>query len=449
MKAYKKEEIQELAQGVLDLGSACEEVEVRFATGLEELTRFSGNDIQQNVSNADTSISVRLLEKGRQGMASTNRLDKEGLSAMIRTARQVASFQEPLKDALPLVSTCTTPEGSHLDEATATLSPEARAEACKEAFEMGRKHEMDVSGIYSTGFGQMALANSAGLYCQYQRSSATWSNTFTSSDSSGWAEGQGAKVSDLNPSALAKEALQIALDSRNPGSVSPGDYTVVMPPAAVADLVMILNWLCFGGQDLVEGTGPLSSKVGEQLFNPSFHVQDDGAGLLVPSCPWDWEGNSRQIVDLVTEGRYLGAVHDRRSAKKLGIESTGHSLQQPNGYGAFPDNLVIAPGDSSIEKMIASTEKGLLVTHLHYTNVQDPNELLLTGMTRDGLFLIENGKVVRPVKNMRFTESLLRAFSNIESLTKERSYQSGFFGGGFLLPGMKIKDFRFSSETGF
>lgn len=313
---------------------------------------------------------------------------------------------------------------------------------------------METSGILSNSWSQLAIANSAGLRCRYQSSRARFSTTYHGADASGWSEGEARSFAALDIEALSLEARRIAQAAAGPGKPEPGPWTVVLPPAAVADLIMFLNWLGLGAQDHLAGTSPLASKTGQPLFSPLFSITDDAAHPLADGMPFDFDGVSRRTVPLVDKGVFLGPVHDRVTAKEASaqgtaVESTGHGLPRPNPHGPFPGNLVVAPGTASLEDLVAGTERGLFVTHLHYTNVQDRNEMMLTGMTRDGLFLIEQGRITRPVRNMRFTESLFRAFSNIEAVTRDQAFHGGFFGGGFVLPGLKIRDFHFTSESGF
>ena len=169
---------------------------------------------------------------------------------------------------------------------------------------------------------------------------------------------------------------------------------------------------------------------------------------MTPGLPFDFEGSPRQRVPLIENGIFRSTVHDRRTAKLSGVENTGHALPQPDSNGPMPLNMVMSAGDSSLEEMIASTEKGLLVTRLHYTNILNPMTMLLTGMTRDGLFKIEDGKVTNGLKNMRFTESVLHILNNVEELSKKLYKTETFWGGGgTVAPAIKVNDFHFTSKT--
>lgn len=449
MSVYTREAQDAILDQTLDLCKGLEQVELRLSASAEALSRFANNGIQQNLSQQDASLHISLVEGGRQGFAVTNRLDSTGLAALVDTARRIASFQEPARDLLPLVASCPTPEKDCLDPATASWGPEDKAALLARTFELARESGMEASGILSNSWSQLALANSAGLRCRYQGSRARFSTTYHGHNASGWSEGEARGHAGLDVEALSLEALRIAKAAANPQQPEPGAWTVVLPPAAVADLLMFLNWLGLGAQDHLAGTSPMADKTGKALFSPLFSLSDDAAHPLTDGMPFDFDGLSRRTVKLVDQGVFLGPVHDRITARQAGVESTGHALPRPNAHGPFPGNLVVAPGETTLDELVAGTQRGLFVTHLHYTNVQDRNELLLTGMTRDGLFLIENGNITRPVRNMRFTESLFRAFANIEAVSCDQAFHGGFFGGGFVLPGLKIRDFHFTSESGF
>ena len=449
MSTYTDRQLDGILDRILAACQGLERAEARLEVGGEALSRFANNGIQQNLSQQDATLHLTVVEKGRRGLAQTNRLDDAGLRAVVESARGVAALQEPARDLLPLLPSCATPERDVLDAATAEWGPEDKAARLEAVFALARRHGLESSGILSNAWSQLVIGNSAGLRCRYQSSRAEVSTTFHGADASGWAEAQARSHGGLDVEATAAEACRIALAAAAPGPATPGAWTVILPPAGVADLIMFLNWLGFGAQDHLAGTSPLAGKTGRTLFSPLFTVTDDANHPLTQGMPFDFDGVVRQRVALVEQGIFRGPVHDRVTGKEAGVESTGHGLPRPNAHGPFPGNLVVAPGESTLDELVAGTERGLFVTHLHYTNVQDRNEMMLTGMTRDGLFLVEDGRVTRPVRNMRFTESLFKAFSNIEAVTRDQVLHGGFFGGGFVLPGMKIRDFHFTSESGF
>ncbi len=442
-------QLQLQMEQVLDLCKECDLADVRIDTSYEALSRFANNNIQQNVAQTGTGLTLVLKENGRQATGNTNRLDKDSLRRLVESTRFAASKQKPMAEDVPLVAACPTAHKDSLDPATAELSPEEKARDIGLICEAAREQEMVAHGIYRNGYTQFAMANSAGLYCSFQSSSAAVSATVEGVDSTGWAEQENRKASVLQVGQVAQEATEIALRSRNPQPLEPGVYEVVLPPAGVADLLMFLSYSAFNAKALQDGTSPMAGKLGQKLFSEHFSLSDDFAHPLIDGMPFDFEGVSRQAVKLIERGVFSNPVYDLSTAKKAGTVSTGHGLPRPNSHGPVALNLVIEPGSSSLEEMIANTKRGLLVTHLHYTNMVDPSELTLTGMTRDGLFLIENGKLSHPVRNMRFTDSLYQIFGSISAVGHEQQYHGGFFGGGGVLSAIKVDRFRMSSESSF
>ena len=434
---------------VLDMCKDCDQAEVRVGTEFEALSRFANSNIQQNVAQFSTSLTLVLEQDGRLATGSTNRLDVDSLKRLVENTRATAAKQKPMKDLQPLVAECPTPHKDALDPDTAQLSPEDKARDISLICEAAREQQMVAHGIYSNGYNQFAMANSAGLYCFHQSSNAVVSATIEGPDSTGWAEQENRVAAKLQPGQVAQEAVDIALRSRNPQALKPGVYEVVLPPAGVADLLMFLAFSAFNAKSLQDGTSPLCGKQGQKLFSELLNIRDDFSHPMVDGMPFDFEGVSRQPVSLVEKGVFVGPVYDLATAKKAGTVSTGHGLPRPNSGGPFPLNLVVDPGQSSLEEMIAGTKRGLLVTHLHYTNMLNPSELSVTGMTRDGLFLIEDGQLTVPVRNMRFTDSLYQIFGSISAVGHEQQYHGGFFAGGGVLSAIKVDRFRMSSESTF
>ncbi|MHC5018605.1 MAG: metallopeptidase TldD-related protein, partial [Planctomycetota bacterium] len=222
-----------------------------------------------------------------------------------------------------------------------------------------------------------------------------------------------------------------------------------LEPAALAQLLFFTGILGLGARSLEEGRSFLTGKLGEQVFGPNVTIRDDAANPLAPGLPFDFEGRARRSVALIENGIAVTPVHDTKTAAQAGVESTGHALPPGEAEGPLPLNLVLDPGDQSLDELIAGTPNGLLVTQLHYVNVVDPRRLLLTGMTRNGTFRIKDGVVGEPVKNLRFTQSAVDAFNHVEALGRELSWQRALFGGSFLAPAARIANFNFSSVTDF
>jgi len=215
----------------------------------------------------------------------------------------------------------------------------------------------------------------------------------------------------------------------------------------VSTLVGFLAWVGFGGRALHEGRSCFTGREGQQVAAPTVSIYDDATAPGTLGLTFDFEGVPRSRVDLIRDGIFLGGVYDRRTAKLAGTQTTGHALPPPNPEGPFPLNLFIEPGPSNLEEMIAATERGLLVTRFHYTNIVHQVESTITGMTRDGTFLIEDGQVTKPVKNLRFTQSILEALSHTEMIGRDTELASEFFFSASRVPALKISSFNFSGRS--
>ncbi|MBL7032955.1 MAG: TldD/PmbA family protein [Candidatus Delongbacteria bacterium] len=441
-------EIQELLEQVHRQSPL--ETETVYSSGTQDLSRFANNEIRQNISQGSESLAIRTIIDGKSGVVSTGRLDTESIQRAVEQAVASARLQKADPECLPLQEQLEIKEQTRVDEETAALSPEDKAEAIRQVVDGLAGQKLEAAGIFSNSNSQFAIGNSNGMFHHHAATDAEFSITVSDGgEVSGWAESISRRVADLDTNALATEAIEIYRRALNPEPIDPGEYTVVLPPAAVTDFLLFLTWLGFGGQDYLEGTSPLSGKLGEQIAGSNITILDDPFHDRMSSAPFDGEGLPKKTLPFIEEGVLRQVAHDRRTANRSGLTSTGHGFPAPNPNGGYPTNLCLQPGEATIEEMIASTERGLLVTHFHYTNVVNPRDLSLTGMTRDGVFRIEDGKLTRPVHNLRFTDSVLRILNQVEMIGRDTNYASAFFGGGFVVPALKVNGFKFSSTTNF
>ena len=443
-----KDKIRELCRRVIDLAEA-DGVEVSYSGNDKALTRFANNFVHQNVQQKDATIDIRLIRGGVVGNASTNQWDEESLRAAVEKAERACEFGKPEEELLPLAGPQTYEEVDAYDEATAETSPDFRADQVGKTFRSCEAEGLEAAGIFSNEASVTAIANSEGLFAHHAGTNAIFSLTVSDGRVSGWGETNGPRLGGLDFDGVLDKAVEGCLMAKDPIEIEPGEYSIVLPPEATSDFLFFLAIYVFNGLAFIEGRSPFTDHLGEKLFGDNLSVRDDAFHPLMLGLPFDYEGMPRRTVGLIENGVAKAVVYDRKTALKAGSESTGHSLPQPNPWGPVPFHLVVESGDSSVDEMIASTERGLYVTHFHYTNVVDPMKQIVTGMTRDGVFMIENGKITKPVFNLRFTESAFKAWSNIEALTREQKNVSGGFGDGFVVPGMKIDNFSFTSTTGF
>ena len=443
--------------------SSADELECYFYGGRSALTRFANNTIHQNMAEENYGVSVRTAFGGRTARATTNKFDEESLRNVVQASEDLAKVQEPDADLLPVpesdrnVRPTQTPS-RHFAE-TAALTPEQRAEAVGKIVGIAQKQKLTAAGIFSSSESIEGIFNSRGLSTWHSQTSAEVSITMLADDSSGWQKANSPDVRNLNPQNLAEVAAQKAVDSAKPREVAAGKYTVILSPSAVLDMVGFM-FFDFGGLAILDQRSFLNNRIGTKLFGENISIWDDVAHSLQSGPPFDGEGVRRQKIQLVENGVVKRLVYARASAAKMKksedaakvgpIEATGHGFPIPNEMGEGPMNIVFeSPRDpKTLDQMIASTERGILVTRLWYIREVDPYEKILTGMTRDGTFLVENGKAVCGVRNFRFNQSLIDLLSNVDEMsTPVRT--SGEESFDMVVPAMKVRDFNFTEVTKF
>jgi PmbA protein len=443
-----KEQAHEIFQRVKKL-STVDEVEVLISGGRNALTRFANNTITQNVSDENYEVSVRVAFDHRTARATTNRLDEAGLKNVVQAAESLTRLQEPDPDLLPMAALSS--EASELDkvltdigtggrapkqpnryfEQTAKLGPQERAEMVAKMVAVAKRESLTAAGVAASG------------------------------DSSGWQKANSPDVTQLDAARLAEIAAEKARVSAKPKEIAPGKYTVILEPAAVLDLIGFMMW-DFSGLALLEQRSCLQNRVGTKLFGDNITIIDDAFHPLQAGPAFDGEGIRRERVELVRQGTVQSLVFSRGTAalaKKsemaasLGpVRPTGHGFPLPNEMGEAPLNVVFAAPaagqERTAEQMVASTERGILVTRLWYIREVEPYEKLLTGMTRDGTFWVEGGQIRHGLRNFRFNQSVIHLLQNVlEMSTPVRA--SGEESFDMVVPAMKVRDFNFTEVTRF
>jgi predicted Zn-dependent protease len=462
-----KEQAGEIFDRIRQLSSA-DEVEVLFSGGRFALTRFANNTIHQNVAEENHVVSVRAAFGKRTARAFTNKFDEESLQQVVRSAESLARVQHPDEDLLPMPDAAEAEDSacggaiqvpSRYFQQTAGITAEMRAEGVKKIVGVAEKHKLTTAGVFSNAESVEGIFNSRGLGQWHTQTSAEVSITMLAGDSSGWQKANSPDVRNVDPLALAEVAAQKALDSAHPREIPAGKYTVILEPAAVLDIVGFMFW-DYSGMAILDQRSFLTGRIGTKLFGDNITIRDDVAHPLQTGSPFDGEGVRRQRVELVENGIVKRVVYARATAERMKgsefkdkagpIEATGHGFPVPNEMGEMPLNIVLAPGGDpkTVEQMIASTERGVLVTRLWYIREVEPFEKMLTGMTRDGTFLVENGRVRGGVRNFRFNESLIHMLSNVEAMSVPvRSCGEESF--DMVVPAMKVKEFNFTEVTKF
>src|SRR5277367_6327331 len=398
-------ELERIAEKILKLSEA-DETEVDVSAGTDALTRFANNTIHQNVAEHTLGISVRAVVDGRTARASTNKTDEESLRRVVASAVTLARNQPENPDLLPMMGKQKYQKVSRFFSSTAGTTPEDRAKAVTRVCKKADKAKQTAAGIFASGSYSSVLANSKGLRARHEQTRSEFSITILEANSSGWAKSNSPDIRKLDPEELAERAAGAASGSREPREVPAGRYTTILSPSAVLDLVGFLFY-DFAGTAVHDKRSCLTGRMGKKLFGDNITIWDDVFHPLQSGTPYDGEGLPRQKVLLVDRGVPKNLVYSRATAKKMKAKPTGHGFSLPNEYGEAPMNLVFSGGDKSTDEMIRTTERGILVTRLWYIREVDPYEKILTGMTRDGTFLIENGRVSGGIRN----SASIKAFS--------------------------------------
>ena len=423
------------------------ETEVHVDEVADDLTRFANNGIHQNVSEDVLTVSVRTVIDGRTARATTNRLDEDSLRSAVEASLSLAHSQPKNPRLLLMPGKQRYGRVDRFIRATAKLTPEDRARAVRRACDLAVKEGQIAAGIFSSGEGQTAVGNSRGMFAAYRETHSQFSITMQEDPAASWAKANAADVRAYDPQKLAGRASEKAHLAVHAKELAPGRYTVILEPAAVLDLVGFLFY-DFAATALADKRSCLNDRMGKPLFGQNISIIDDVFHPLQQGAPFDGEGIPRQRVQLVERGIPQNLVYSRVAAKAAGKKPTGHGFALPNEFGEAPMNLVFGGGEASLEKMVASTDRGLLVTRLWYIREVDPYEKVMTGMTRDGLFLVEKGRVTGAVRNFRFNQSLIEMLKNVEMLgtavraTGEEAFE-------MIVPAMKVRDFHFSEVTKF
>jgi predicted Zn-dependent protease len=417
------------------------------------LTRFANNTIHQNVAERNLTLIARLFPGRRLGMATTNRLDDSALDDVVQRARSSAGASQEDPHFPGLTSPADYARVQAYDDETAACPPEKRARAVGEVCRLAQEKGLNASGAFSTGAGEIVVANSEGVFAHFASTSTDFQTVVMGADATGAASGHahasGWQASALPVEALGREAAQKAERGANPIKIEPGAYTVILDPYATQDLVSMLNMHGMGAQAVLDGRSWMNGRIGKKVMSSLVSLWDDGLDLQGLPMPFDYEGVPKQRVDIVCEGVPMGPVYDRYTAQKAGKTSTGHALPPTwRGMGPVPTHLFMAPGQSSLEELIRSTEKGLYITRFWYTRLVHPRDCVVTGMTRDGVFTIEQGELAAPVKNLRFTQSYLQALDQVEAIGQETRLLVSSYGAlATRVPAVKIGEFSFTGVT--
>jgi len=437
-----------LAEAVLRLAEAdgATEAEVLVAGGDEALTRFANSEIHQNVAESDIRVNLRLARGRRIGVASSGRTDPEALRRLAETACRIAAVAEETADwaGLPTAGPAE-PVAGAFATATADASPELRAAGVRAVIAAADAAGVGAFGSFSTGVETVAVATTAGIRAAEARTAARLLTvTMGPDDGTGYAEAAAVDATAIDAAAVGREAAEKARRSARPVDLPPGDYPVVLEEYAVADLLDNLGYVGFSGLAVEEERSFFEpgKRVGSELVT----IVDDARDPAGMPAGFDYEGVPTRRVVMVEGGICREVVHDAATAARAGVPSTGHGLPAPNPFGPFPLHAAMAPGTTPRAELVRGLGRGLIVTRFHYTNVVHGKLAIITGMTRDGTFLVEDGEIVGPVRNLRFTQSYLDALAAVEAVSSGRRLLRGEL-GAVLVPAVRIGSWRFTGAT--
>ncbi|MDE2572103.1 MAG: TldD/PmbA family protein [bacterium] len=436
-----------LAMRALELSPA-PATEVILHEADSALTRFTHNSIHQNVGARSLNVRIRAIEGRHQGVASCDGTDDQRLRATAERALEIARLS-PEDPDLPMPAAVgepfSQPSGAFV-EATAETEAGRRASLAEAIFQ-----QMEAGGLWGAGFVTtssegITLANSAGLLASFDASDAGINVKANAANSTGFAEAYTRDQRVLDGAAVGARAASKARESADPRAVDPGDWTVIMEPAAFGELLAYLA-SHFGAQSYTDGSSFLSDGLDRSYVGTNVTLRDDPRHPLVLGMPFDFEGNPALPVTLIDRGTGAHVVTDTYYAKRLGVPNTGRALPAPNAYGPQPRALIMEPGAKSPEQLVAETGRGLLITRFWYIRPVDQRQTTVTGMTRDGTFLIEDGRIVSGVRNMRFNQSILDCLRRCEPASD--LVRTGGYAYQSVVPTVKVEGFHFSSGTEF
>jgi PmbA protein len=446
--AFGSERLLGVAEAALGTGGA-DDVEALVYRQAGGLTRFASSRIHQSAWREDLWVRVRVVVEGnRVGTATVHAADPAAVRATARRAAEVAGTMPPDPGYPGMPGPAAYPEAGHHDDATAAADPATRAGLVAGVIRR-LPDGVAAAGACETRELEIALANTRGARAAGATTAASFSILADAGSGTGWAEATEPALADLDVAALGERAARKAVDSREPRDLAPGTYPVVLEPNAASVMVQWLGWLGFGAKAYDEGRSFLVGRLGQRVCSPLVTIVDDATAADTIGVGFDFEGVPKRRVTLIDEGVAASLVYDFRAATGHGVEPTGHGLPAPSAEGALPMHLSMLPGQTPPADLVAGMERGLLVTRFHYTNLVNLMDTTITGMTRDGTFWVEDGRVAGAVRNLRFTQSILDALSSVRAVGSETELAAEDGYGAARAPALAIDRFAFSSATTF
>jgi predicted Zn-dependent protease len=439
-RVMTRDQSEALIQRVVKMSKA-DEIQVNIGGGYQANIRFADNRISTAGGTTQANVNVQSSFGPKHAVVSTNDFTEAGLERAVRQSEALAKLAPDDPEAMPLLGPQQFENVDSYFDSTANLGPEGRAEAARLAIDPCKAAgDLTAAGFLITGIGAGAVGNNKGLFAYQSGTSANYTLTVRTKDGtgSGWAGADHPDWSKVDVKAVAQRAIDKAQRSRNPVAIEPGRYTVVLEPQAVGDLVQLLAF-ALDARSADEGRSAFSkqgggTKIGEKITDERVTLFSDPADPQLLSNTFDGQGLPARKQVWIENGNLKKLTYSRFWAQKKN--------QEPD---AGTNAVKLAGGTQSLDELIASTPRGVLVTRLWYLRPVDPRTVLYTGLTRDGTFLIENGKITRAVKNMRFNESPLFMLNNLDALGRAERVAGTEAGGDVVMPAIKVHDFNFTS----
>jgi predicted Zn-dependent protease len=439
----------ELADHVLALvraRAADAEVEVTIRQGTEALTRFANGFIHQNVASEVNHVLLRVALDGRSSSTSVDGpADDASLGRAIDRVLEATRVRPPDPDWPGVAPRAAAADVDHWDDATATADPDERAARVGAFVDAGSG--LETAGFCSTSAINVAFANGAGQRLTGRATAADLDGIARTPTADGSGRKASVRLADLDGHEIGDRAARKAREASNATDLEPGRYEVILEPGCVADILSFLLVFGFNGKAVEEGRS--FARLGETQFDAAVSLRDDVTDPATTGIPFDVEGTPKRPLDLVRGGVTAGLLHTRRTARAAGTESTGHAVEGGGAWGALGANLILSAGERAPAELIAGVERGVLVTDFWYTRILDPRTQVVTGLTRNGVWLIENGEILRPVTNMRFTQSFLDALGPgaVRGIGADSTLIIGDWASIYLVPSLHLGSWNFTGGS--
>lgn len=454
MTLWKEEEIYDLLKGIIDKSNS-PQIEVGFRSERKALTRFAGNAIHQSTETDNLSLTVRIALGQKIGCASANQMDSDTIRWLINRATENAKISKPNPYFSGFLgkTECTPRENVNLCESTANASPAQLAEKAHQIIQKAKQEDFEAAGSISTCTENASVLTSNAQFVHQTGTSASALTVINRAGQAGFGTGYSEfnhrSFGHIDSNALAEEALRISKMNRDPQTLSPGTYQAVLTPVAVSTLIFYLSWMSFHATVVETDQSFIANRFGEEVLDRKLSVCEDAHHSGTLGRKFDWEGYPKQRTDIIVNGRANAVVHDTISANKVGGKSTGNALgHDRDKYYSSPmtENLIVQNKSATIEDMIKDTDYGIYINRFWYVREINFKDASVTGMTRDGTFLIRNGKIDHALHNLRFSVSLVDIFSSIESIG-DKLHLSEAPIGTVLTPAMKLRSFFVSGSS--